>query len=189
MGNFKPYIDFPIVGAVYLLIGMYLMFSLHKYERPPGFNIQTARTRLLIVLVMFFCFLSSICYVFDLSLWKVNLIILGLAVVVVLGSDIGGLGLVLLAIGAFLKEFVLGFPELVQRPPETLENESTDLRAFIGKTARTTTSLRPLGKVEMDGQSFDAEAISGDFIKTDQKVIVSDLRNTRLLVEVANNPN
>lgn len=183
MGSFNPYIDLPVIGTVYLVIAMYLLYSLPKYERPPGFDLRTARTRLLIVVPLVFCIIASICYVFDVSLWIVHLVIFGLAVALVVGSDGGLIALPLVAIGAFLKEYVLGFPELVQRPPETMEDQSTDLRRLIGRAGRTTTALRPLGKVELDGKLFDAEALSGEFIQTDQAVIISEIRNGRLQVE------
>ena len=44
----------------------------------------------------------------------------------------------------------------------------TELNAFIGKTGKTTTVLRPSGKIEIDNAQFDAVSESGFIEKKEQ---------------------
>jgi membrane-bound serine protease (ClpP class) len=55
------------------------------------------------------------------------------------------------------------------------------MKALVGKTGRAYTVLRPSGRVEIDGQIYDARASEG-FIDKDEPVLVTAFWSGQLVV-------
>lgn len=65
----------------------------------------------------------------------------------------------------------------------TFSNDpATDWAPLIGQQAKTTTALRPTGKIQIHGRTFDAVA-EGTFIEPFRRVRIIGTRDFRLTVE------
>lgn len=73
--------------------------------------------------------------------------------------------------------------QLEQKVSEGYVGVPTDLQSQIGKSGKTVTVLRPAGKIEIDGQEFDAVSVNG-FISAEQEVIVVRTENAQLYVKL-----
>lgn len=69
-------------------------------------------------------------------------------------------------------EFSVGKPE-----------EESPLADLIGKEGKTVSIMRPVGKVEVNGQRYDAMARSVLFLAADLPIIVVEARNKTLIVQ------
>lgn len=145
---------------------------------------QTMRRIVTRVAIIVAC-LAVLCYLVNVAFW-VPIVIFLLLILAVLGGDaIGIIGLPAVALAYMMKEYVLGFPELILDPPSPAEREQRDQGVpppHLGKVARVTAPLRPIGEIELDEQRQNAASESGLFIDQGRSVVIVGKRNGTLLV-------
>lgn len=62
------------------------------------------------------------------------------------------------------------------------QKDENDLTHLIGKTGKTITECRPIGKIIIDGMLYDAFAKS-DFIKNNEDIIVIEIESNSIYIE------
>jgi len=83
-----------------------------------------------------------------------------------------------------LKQYILGFPdhdEVILIPPEHPTVHST-LSGMIDRHGVVKSTLKPSGKVEIDGTEYSATTADGKMLDEGAAICVSDIRNTMLIV-------
>lgn len=83
-----------------------------------------------------------------------------------------------------LKQYILGFPdhdEVILTPPEhpIVHSKLSDMIDRLGVVRST---LKPSGKVEIDGTVYSATTADGKMLDEGAAICVSDIRNTILIV-------
>ena len=83
-----------------------------------------------------------------------------------------------------LKQFILGFPdrEILMPTPDPYIPTSVDLAGLRDAVGSVTVTLRPYGKVEVDGIEYAATSVGGQLVVRGSSVRVSDIRNSVLVV-------
>ena len=83
-----------------------------------------------------------------------------------------------------LKQFILGFPdrEILMPTPDPYIPTSVDLAGLRDAVGSVTVTLRPYGKVEVDGIEYAATSVGGQLVERGSSVRVSDIRNSVLVV-------
>lgn len=164
-----------IIGVILITVEIFVI---------PGFGIAGA---LGITLVFSGLVLSLIDNV-DFNFEGVELRGLGVAVTTVVFGVFGGFILALYlgkrmftAEKGMFKNFAL---TTVQQVDEGYVSVETGLFELKGKTGTSYTVLRPGGKIEIEGEVYDAIAENG-FIDKGEKVVVSKVEATQLYVDVA----
>jgi membrane-bound ClpP family serine protease len=146
-------------------------------------EVQVA-SRILIVLLSIFI----PCYLIDFAFWVAVAFLFALFI---FGSMIGGepggvIAWPVFIAALFVREFVLGFPDLILHPEAANkiqpQGESSD--PLIGLQARTVSALRPFGSIALEGRILQAVSDSGDFIDTNTIVCIRSSRNGTYSVEV-----
>jgi len=61
-------------------------------------------------------------------------------------------------------------------------SQDMELVKLIGKQGTVVNDLRPAGRAEIDGQSFDVVS-TGDYIEKGEEVIVSEVDGNRIVVK------
>lgn len=81
-------------------------------------------------------------------------------------------------------KFIRQHSELMhtQRVEDGYIGVDTSMAQHIGATAKATTDMRPGGKIEIDGQIYDAVALKGVFITKGTTVVVEKFENSQLYV-------
>lgn len=69
-----------------------------------------------------------------------------------------------------------------QRVEDGYIGVDTTMSRYIGATGLTKTDMRPGGKIEIDGEIFDAVSINGNFINEGTPIIVKKFENSQLYV-------
>lgn len=125
------------------------------------------------------------CYFIDVAFY-VPIVIFLFLILLVFGGDIFGiLGLPAIAVAYMLKEYVLGFPDLILDPPSPLETDNelqASLAKHIGQVAITTSSLKPIGEIELNDVRLTAASESGVFIDPGTDVVIVGVKNGKLVV-------
>lgn len=183
--NFTPWLDIPLAIALYIAALSGFLVWVHKSAQSSVPRTTATRNRLLFRLGLVFLLLTLVCYVLDFAFWLLVCIVLFFVIALCLESTLGLFGIPVLALAVFVREYVLGFPELVLRPanPEHDEHDELEhLDQLIGYCGTTTTPLRPQGDVEIDGKRYSAESATGELIDKDTKITVISVRRHLLLV-------
>jgi len=189
MPRFTPIIDLPVLMFAFIatLAGtLYWVFQTEQDGVPKtGDAASRAAFRLSIVagLMGVFCYLTGIAF------WFVLIITAFLMLGVLAGDMLGIAGLPLVALGYLVKEYVLGFPELILSPKlgDTNVGQTQEFHEMVGRNAITTAPLRPQGDIVIDGQFFPASSDSGTLIDPGVAVFVVGSRNGNLLVAESRN--
>lgn len=182
MYHFSPWIDIPLAVLLY---GGALFRILRWVHKPDQLTVKKtpettrrAAFRLAIVILP----LVLICYAVNIAFW--------LVVVIIPLIDL--MGLPVLKLGYPIREFTLGFPELVLSPPDSVGQSplavDDPLDQYVGRTARATSSLCPQGTVEIDDLQLGATSASGLLISPGTTLHVTGMRDGQLLVCESSEP-
>lgn len=173
----------PVVIA-YLVTLLKILYWMYYSQQETVERSATTTRRVVFRLLILFVALGFIVWVTDVGLLFVVII----ASFIVLSTFVGDLVAVggLPAVGLFLliKDFVLGFPELVLAPER--RNSSTDEpivpQKMLGQKGQLTTNARPQGSIEIDGETWPAASESGVMLERGLYVKVVGVRNGTLMV-------
>jgi membrane-bound serine protease (ClpP class) len=147
----------------------------------PGFGITGISG---IVLVVLGLSLSMVDAVSLHEMGTLNLAPLGNAMLLVLLSILIAVGLVFAFAPSLFRSKAFRNLVLVKAQTTTEGYLSVDAAEHdkVGKTAIVATDLRPSGKIELDGELFDAQSF-GDYIPRGQKVIIVKFGQGQLYVK------
>ncbi len=161
-------------------------------RKPPRIPL-TRRTvlfllfRTLLIFLLFF----AVCEAFDLNALIVILIVVLSTIIssTLAWGPWGGPAAVAIGFIYLLQQWVLGFPDrhylFLQAPDASAAPpDVAALERLIGRCARTTTALRPMGHILIDAAAYEASADT-NFIPADADVRVVAVRNRRLVVAPA----
>lgn len=185
--NFSPAIDFSLAGAIYTVSVFVTVIWLRRSLHRSGHRIKVTEGQIAARVLMVVLLLVIPCYLIDIAFWCVVCLIMAmLAFGFCLGGEPGGAiaGPIVLS-ALFVREFVLGFPDLILEPEAVreLSNEDTAIDALVGQQAVTASPLRPTGSIVQDGRVFQAVSEGGDFIDADVAVSIVGFRNGMYSVE------
>lgn len=183
--SFSPWIDLPLALLIYAVVLASVFYWVHGdkqqiIEKTP----KTTRGITFRLGLVISCLFVG-CYATNIAFWFVGVIAVLLVLAVGAGDVLGILVLPFLGLGYLLKEFVLGFPELLLSPPDDrfVEVSSTGRFAeFLERLAITTGPCLPQGEIEIDEGRFPAISDSGMMIDSGKPVRVTGERNGSLLV-------
>lgn len=84
----------------------------------------------------------------------------------------------------FFKNGKLKSPIKLQEKVEPVESYlgESDLKYLIGKAGTTVTDLRPAGKCDIDGITFDVRS-EGSYIKKEKRIRIIDIKGSTLIVK------
>lgn len=188
MPHFSSIVDIPLAISIYVLsvFGTAIWMRREKLVNDRLSNVTEVRvaSRILIVLLS----ILVPCYLIDFAFWGAATFIIALFIFgSLVGGEPGGViaGPVVIA-ALFVREFVLGFPDLILHP-ETANNADPAvvlIDPLIGQHAITVLALRPFGSIEVEGRVLQAVSDSGDFIDADTTVCIRSSRNGIFSVEM-----
>ena len=186
--SFSPGIDVPVALVCYVasLAGT-LLWVRRSDQQNVEATFETTR-RVCIRLAILVLSLFAATYLVDVAFWVVVVVLPLLSLVVVVGDSLGILGLATMGVAYLLKEYVLGFPELILAPPKPIDEANTEgdhSVAFVGRSTITVSPLRPIGEIELDGVQMAARSDCGDYIPRDAKIVVIGSQSGTLIVREA----
>ncbi|MGN6546860.1 MAG: hypothetical protein ACTHK7_17525 [Aureliella sp.] len=86
-----------------------------------------------------------------------------------------------------VQQYVLGYPDkdLLLATPPSSPNPNFDPRLVetLGRTATVVATLRPVGRVAIEGTEFNARTVGGDYVDVDVPMIVRRIDRDMLIVE------
>ncbi len=183
--SFSPWIDLPLALLIYAVLLASILYWVHGGKQQTiEKTLKTTRGITFRLGLVISCLVVG-CYATNIAFWLASVIAMLLVLAVGAGEVLGILGLPFLGLGYLVKEFVLGFPELVLSPPEDRPAEVANigcLAEFIGRHAMTTGPCRPQGEIEIDERRFPAISDSGVMIDAGKPLRVTGERNGSLLV-------
>ena len=154
---------YEIIGIILLLVG----FILVGIEMTiPGFGLPGVS--------------GIVCLVVGIILTAKNVsigIVMAIVVIVILG-------IMLAVIMTILSSKKMKSPIVLREDVKGEQGflNSSDLEYLIGREGNATTDLRPAGKGNFDGIEFDILS-SGNFIKKGKHIIISRVKDNKLIVE------
>lgn len=180
--TFAPIVDIPLVAIT--LIAFICHFGSWAFRGDIETNLDvrsqlhSARVR---VLLLFVCLLF-LCWLFDLAVWAVFAVVLGMSLIVAMA---GGEEFALVGAAYFIREWAFGFPQLILRAPRH-EIKSSPRREeherLLGRTGITASSLRPTGDAIIEGVKYSVVSYDGGWIDAGVKIEVTNCRSGKLCV-------
>lgn len=192
--TFSPLTDIPIVGITLAL--MVWHFNRWAHGRDAETNVDlvrrlpVARVRVVVLFVGF----VVLCWLTNFAAWFVFAVLIGvglaLAILMDGSMEVGGFGL--LAAAWAIREWSFGFPTLILHPARDKAAKSQDSAALpraathqlVGKSGTTTSPLRPVGEVNIDGETLSVASDDGSFIESGTRVIVTSFKSGRPCVRI-----
>ena len=172
MSTFNPWIDLPTALLSYAI----LVWILLRWARRDAADVlektQTTRIRLAMRLAIVFGTILLFAYLCNLAVW-ILLVAVGLLWFGVVGDS--------------LREYLLGFPDLVLRPPTVdpkVKPETIDVTEYIGWKGIVSAPIYRSGegKVDVDERSLPATSDCDSSINVGQAVTVRRVINGVLVV-------
>lgn len=160
-----------IIGLIFLLAEIFII---------PGVGI----TGILGVTAMFIALVGGIADSFSSetltysTLWE-GITIVGIGIIL-------GIILIIFLTSKYAPKFITRHSELQhsQLVEEGYIGVDVSLGQHVGAIGITKTDMRPGGKIEINGEIFDAVAMNGKFINEETKIIVKKFENSQLYVEI-----
>ncbi len=186
--HFYSTVDVPLAVSIYVLsvFGTVIWLRRAKTENVRLTKVTEVRvaSRILIVLLS----ILVPCYLIDFAFWGAATLVLAL---LIFGSFVGGepggviAGPVVIA-ALFVREYVLGFPDLILHPEAAHKTAPQELLIdpLVGQQAITVSVLRPFGSIEFDGRVLQAVSDTRDFIDTNSSVFIRSSRDGVYSVEI-----
>ncbi len=103
---------------------------------------------------------------------------LTISAVVLITSGIGAWVLAL----KVLPRTAIGRDLFLTKTQKGYDTRKDELDELVGKSGAAESALRPTGKVEIDGERYDAVS-EGDFIEHGLNIVVTGIRSNQLIVE------
>ena len=143
-----------------------------------------AQTKASLVIILFF----AGCWYFNLSFWLLLGIFLGLGALAGMGGIDVAAAPVLVAC-FMLREWAFEFPSLILHTlPPPSPDESFDNK-LIGAEAIAIGPLRPLGRIQLNDETMEAAAVTGQLIEAGARVQITGCKNGIVQVQlVSDNP-
>ena len=186
MPHFNPLIDLPIMAAIWAAVLAGTLFwvfgtSQDKVERSREVISRTT-FRITLLVAMF----GAICWLVGVAFWAVIPIAMLIVLLGLGGVGAGPLAIPFVVFGMLIKDYVLGFPELILSPPtETRQKSSSQPCALTGATGTTLGPLAPQGDVSVEGDAYPAASANSTMIDPGKSVLVVGEKNGKLLVTEA----
>jgi membrane-bound ClpP family serine protease len=186
--HFSSLVDVPLAISIYVLsvFGTVIWLRRAKPANDRLTKVTEVRvaTRILIVLLS----ILVPCYLIDFAFWGAATFVVAL---LIFGSFVGGepggviAGPVVIA-ALFVREYVLGFPDLILHPEAAHETAPQEvlIDPLVGQQAITVSVLRPFGSIEFEGRVLQAVSDTGDFVDSNTTVFIRSSRNGVYSVEV-----
>ena len=160
-----------IIGLIFLLAEIFII---------PGVGI----TGILGVTAMLIALVGGIADSFSSetltysTLWE-GITIVGIGIVL-------GIILIIFLTSKYAPKFITRHSELQhsQLVEEGYIGVDVSLGQHVGAIGITRTDMRPGGKIEINGEIFDAVAMNGKFINEETKIIVKKFENSQLYIEI-----
>ncbi|MEM6855198.1 MAG: hypothetical protein AAF593_12390 [Planctomycetota bacterium] len=182
-----PWIDWPLAVLIYV----YLLLSVHKYfqeddryspaEKNRG--VWRAFRRMLYIgvpVILLFFWL-------DIAFW-LTAIITACVIIFTTNDFFDGfvVALPLLALGAAIQQYILGFPDLIHR--DQAETALTGImpdafEEFVGRETMARSAFRPEGDVEIDGKILAAVEERHKMVSSNTRLVVTGRRGHLLVVK------
>lgn len=188
MPSFSFWIDLPLAFLGYFL-GLWGTLA-WIFRSNQAVVARTARTwrRVASRLAQVSAVIVASCYLANIPIWSVAAGVTVLLLLGILGGPLAIPAIPVVVLGGLLKEYVLGFPELVltlPNPAGTVPDPSRPNTHHIGQTAVTRSPLRPQGEVELEGRPVPAISTSGTFIPAGSSVVVTGWQGDAVRVREA----
>lgn len=112
------------------------------------------------------------------TLWE-GITIVGIGIIL-------GIILIIFLTSKYAPKFITRHSELQhsQLVEEGYIGVDVSLGQYVGAIGITKTDMRPGGKIEINGEIFDAVAMNGKFINEETKIIVKKFENSQLYIEI-----
>lgn len=185
MPSFAPWIDIPLAALVYVAAVMGVLYWVRRTDQQSTRRARETTRRVSVRLALLTAGLLLVCYLVGFAFWIAALVAIVLVLAALAGGQVGALGLPLVVLAHLVKEYIMGFPELVLDPPEPTEDAPAiddRMSALVGRSAIAVAPLRPQGAVEIDGKRLPAASDCGMMISTGTALRVTGCRNGTLLV-------
>jgi membrane-bound ClpP family serine protease len=187
--QFLPSVDVPLAVAVYTLSVFATVVWLRRSSSRKDRLIKVTESQIAARILVVVLSLLIPCYLIDFAFWGVFALIAALFTFgLLLGGEPGGIlaGPVMLA-ALFVREFVLGFPDLVLHPEAVCPSGKPEslIDPLVGQRAVTVSALRPSGTILHEGRILQAASEAGTFIDPDVTVSIRHFRNGICWVEIA----
>lgn len=185
--NFSPTVDLPLAALIYASALLATVVWLRRVRSKSDLLIEVTETRVAARILVVVLSLLIPCYLIDFAFWGLTALIVALFIFgLLVGGEPGGIiaGPVFVA-ALFVKEFVLGFPELILHPETVRQPEDPEISRYplVGHQAFTASPLRPTGSIVHDGRFYQASSETGVFIESDVPISIVSFRNGVYLVE------
>lgn len=185
--NFLPTVDLPLAALIYALALLATVVWLRRKQSKSDLQIEVTETRIATRILVVVLSLLIPCYLIDFAFWGLTALIVALFIFgLLVGGEPGGViaGPILVAT-LFVREFVLGFPELILHPKPVRQPEDQEKLSnlLVGQQALTASPLRPTGSIVHDGRIYQAASEAGIFIESDVPITIVGFRNGVYFVE------
>ena len=159
-----------VVGLIFLLVEIFVI-------PVPGI------TGIIGCMAMFVALVGGVAGSFSGELFTTHTLWKGVIIVTI--GTILGISLIIFLTSKYAPKCIKRHSELhvSQKIEDGYIGVDNTIAQHVGASGITKTDLRPSGKVNIDGSTFDAVAISGKFINEGTKIIVRKFENTQLYVE------
>jgi hypothetical protein len=185
MPSFTPLIDVPLAVLVYGATLLGVLYWVHRTGQQGVKKTPQTTRRVASRLALLTACLLLVCYLVDFAFWIAALVAIVLVLATLAGGQLSALGLPLVLLAHLIKEYIMGFPELILDPPEPSNDSAADhdrLPALVGRSAIAAAELRPQGEIEIDGMRLPAASHCGKMIAAGMSLRVTGYRNGSLLV-------
>ncbi len=187
--KFAPHIDLPLVAIVVIGFVLSFHFGGEQSDSDSMVDLGPRLPRAYFRLFLLFGILLLICWLANLGVYVLLLVLLATGVIgIILCGDEAALGLIMYLSFGMVREWCLGFPNLVLDPNshQTVETPKLLQHAeLVGCHAITTSPLRPSGEVKIDDKEFSAVSENGKLIESGVAVTIVGERNGQLCVRDA----
>ena len=186
---FKAEIDLPLSAVI--LIGFLLHFNAYARSDSARKQLIDLESRLPVAryrVVALFVAIVSLCWLVDVTVWALILLLFAMGTLIGLGTGIGNAeasGALLLSAAFIIRDWAFGFPQFILRPPEdeNLESENSIAHAdLVGACGTVISPLRPGGEAEINGRVFPVVSDDGQLIDAGTAIVVSGTHPGRICV-------
>lgn len=175
MFSFSPFIDLSV--AFIALAAFLANFKSFAYSKDVDTSVDLAAIlpRANFRISALFVTLVAICWLANIGLWVVLILIFFIGLIpTIMIADQGDGAVILFTVAAFFREWAFGFPTFVLRPKPVSQTSNHEI---IGKIGIVSSPLKPSGQITIGDNQMQAVSDGGEYIDTGLQISVTGIRN------------